>query len=90
MQTFPDNAILVSSQAEETSVYKIYVYDSHGSQLTKLLKNNTTFKTLTDVKDFLYGDKSTKRIKLAVSRQQLVICQKTDRWRIVELINPTL
>lgn len=92
METFEDKAIRLAAKAaaEEQFIYKIYTYDAYGSVLVKLLKNDRTFKSMKDVKDFLYNEKVSKIIKNAMKYKQLVICQKSDRWRIVEIIEPTI
>jgi len=90
MGTMEDKAIRLAAQAEEQFIYKIYVYDTYGSILTKLLKNDRTFKTLQDVKDFLYGGKCGKSVQNTMRYKQLVICQKSDHWRIVEIVEPLL
>ena len=91
METFEDKAIrLATKAAEEQFIYKIYVYDSYGAILTKLFKNDRTFNSIKDVKDFLYGEKAGKSIQNTMKYKQLVICQKSDRWRIVEIIEPTI
>ena len=76
METFEDKAIRLATQAaaEEQFIYKIYTYDAYGGVLTKLLKNDRTFKSI----------QNTMKYK------QLVICQKSDKWRIVEIIEPTI
>ena len=95
METFEDKAMRLALHAEVTEaeqgfVYKIYVYDTYGSILTKLLKNDRTFKTIKEVKDFLYGGKCGKGVQNTMKYKQLVICQKSDHWRIVEIIEPTV
>jgi hypothetical protein len=76
--------------AQEQSIYKIYTYDAYGGVLTKLLKNDRTFPSMKAVKDFLYSDKAGKSIQNTMKYKQLVICQKSDKWRIVEIIEPTI
>ena len=92
METFEDKAIRLATQVavEEQFIYKIYTYDSYGGVLTKLLKNDRTFKSMKDVKDFLFSDKCGKSIQNQMKYKQLVICQKSDKWRIVEIIEPTI
>ena len=92
METFEDKAIRLAAQAaaEEQFIYKIYTYDAYGSVLVKLLGRDRTFKSMEAVKDFLYGEKVGKSIQNAMKYKQLVICQKSDRWRIVEIIEPTI
>jgi hypothetical protein len=90
METFEDKAIRLAAKAEEQFIYKIYTYDAYGSILVKLLKNDRTFKTIKDVKDFLYSEKAGKSIQNTMKYKQLVICQKSDKWKIVEIIEPTI
>lgn len=73
---------------EETK-YKLYVYDTYGSVLRKLLHNEKTFKTLEDAKAFISPEgKAAKWVKQTAKKGQIVICEKTTHWRIVEVIDP--
>lgn len=94
METFEDQAIRLAAKAakadEEQFIYKIYVYDSYGSILTKLLKNDRTFKTMKEVREYLYGENLSKWVKNTMKYKQLVVCQKSDKWKIVEIIEPTI
>lgn len=68
--------------------FKLYAYDSYSSGLTVLLKTHKTFKTLEEVKTYLANESKSIWLGKILAQKQIVICQKTDRWKIVEIINP--
>jgi hypothetical protein len=72
---------------EETK-FKLYAYDSYSSGLIVLLKTHKTFKTLEEVKTYLANESKSIWLGKILAQKQIVICQKTDRWKIVEIINP--
>jgi|LakMenE18May11ns_1017448.scaffolds.fasta_scaffold9281547_2 hypothetical protein len=68
--------------------YKLYVYDTYSSGLTRLLKTDKTFKTLEEVIVYLSNGNKSVWLSRILSQKQIVVCCKTDRWRIVEVIDP--
>jgi hypothetical protein len=52
------------------------------------LKTHKTFKTLEEVKTYLANEEKSIWLGKILAQKQIVICQKTDRWKIVEIINP--
>ena len=72
----------------EEAKYKLYIYDAYSSGLRRLLKTERTFKTLEDAKTYLSNANKSLWLARILSQKQIVICERTTHWRLIEVINP--